>query len=126
MLWLLERYAGRSRTWEVALYIFIIVLAGPDLARHALFGLGWDQMKVIGFTSAFAGAVYQLWEQVEDRGRFVHFIRGICQCAGGILLAPFLKAENNWDILSVIVALSLIVMIALGIRNISKQFSAQH
>lgn len=126
MLWLLERHAGRSRTWEVASYTFIIVMIGPDLARHVIFGLGWDQMKLIGLTGAFAGAVYQMWEQIENRGRWVHLIKGIYQIAAGILLILFLNTENNWNLFSIIVIICLFLMMFFGLRNLWKQFAFQY
>jgi hypothetical protein len=122
MLWLLEKYAGQSRTWDIAVYIFIIVIVGPDLARHLLFGLGWDISKLISSLFLFTFIIYQISESVENPGRWANFYKGILQCIGGFSLFVIVNSDNYSNIFIIIIYFTLIMMIFWGLRNIRKHF----
>ncbi len=122
MLWLLEKYAGRSRTWDVAVYIFVIVIVGPDLARDLLFGLGWEISKIVGALFLFIGAIYQLWEHLENPGRWANFSKGLLQCIGGFSLFVIVNSDNYSNVFIIISYFTLIITIFWGLRNIRKHF----
>lgn len=94
---LVKRHARPSRIARALLIIFFIVLAGPGLARHLLFGLGWNEWIVVGHVAALSFSLQQLWEILEGESRAVRLASALLEAVlGGAGLVYLLVADLDW------------------------------